>query len=73
MPTFSSCEIYQCSGAMLKHPSEKAFKKIKKTMLYSNNTVSYNKSTIDRRTYNSTTLTDITEDNLDDRTGTFQN
>ena len=41
-------------------------------MLYNNKTVSYNKSTIDRRTYNSTTPADITDDNLEDRIDEFQ-
>ena len=41
-------------------------------MLYSNNPVSYNKSTIDRRTYSSTTPTYITEGNLKDRIEKFQ-
>ena len=39
---------------------------------YSNKTVSYNKSTIDRRTYNSTAPVDITDDNLEDRIDEFQ-
>ena len=58
---------------MVKNLPEKAFKKIKKTMLYSNKTASYNKSTIDRRTCNSTMPAEITDDNLDDRIDTFQN
>ena len=41
-------------------------------MLYTHKTVSYNKNTIDRRTYNSTTPADITDDNLDDRIDAFQ-
>ena len=41
-------------------------------MLYNNKTVSYNKSIIDRRTYNSTTPADITDDNLEDRIDEFQ-
>ena len=41
-------------------------------MLYSNKTVFYNKTTIDRRTHNSATPADITNDNLDDRIDTFQ-
>ena len=41
-------------------------------MLYSNKTVSYNTSTIDRRTYNSTMPADITDNNLEDRIDEFQ-
>ena len=41
-------------------------------MLYNNKTVSYNKSTIDRSTYNSTTPAYITDDNLEDRIDEFQ-
>ena len=36
-------------------------------MLYSNKLLVYNKTTIDRWTYNSTILADITDDNLDER------
>ena len=72
MPIFSPYEIYQYPDAMLKHLPEKTLKMIKKTMLYSNKTVSYNKSTIDRRTYNSTMPADITKNNLDDRIDKFQ-
>ena len=42
-------------------------------MLYCHKPVVYNKTTIDRRTYNSTTLADIVDDNLDDRITLFQN
>ena len=42
-------------------------------MLYSKMPVVYNRTTIDRRTYNSTTAADITDDNLDDRITLFQN
>ena len=71
MRTFSAHEIYQYSDTMLKHLPEKALKKIRKTMLYSNKTVSYNKSTIDKRTCNSTTPADMTDDNLEDRINKF--
>ena len=42
---------------------EKSLKKLQKTLLYSNKPVVYNKTTIDRWTYSSTTLADITDDN----------
>ena len=41
-------------------------------MLYTNKTVDYNKTTIDRKTHNSNTAVDITDDNLDDRIDKFQ-
>ena len=72
MPTFSSYEIYYYSDAMLKHLPEKSLKRIKKTMLYSNKPVTYNKTTIDRRAHNSNTAADITDDYLDHRIDKFQ-
>ena len=42
-------------------------------MLYSKEAVYYNKTTIDRRTHNSTTLNDITELNINKRITKFQN
>ena len=42
-------------------------------MLHSNEPVVYNKTTIDRRTYNSTTLANFTDYNLDSRITLFQN
>ena len=41
-------------------------------MSYSSKTVSYNKATIDGRTYNNTLLADITDDDFDDRIDEFQ-
>ena len=73
MPTFSPYEIYQYSDVMLKHLPEESLKIIQKTLLYCHKPVVYNKTTIDRRTYNSTTLADIVHDNLDDRITLFQN
>ena len=72
MPTFSPYEIYQYSDAMLKHLPEKLLNKIQKTLLFSNKLTVYNKTTIDRRTYNSTTSPDITDENLDDRITLFR-
>ena len=57
---------------MLKHLPEKSLKKIRKTSLFSNKTVLCNKTTIDRRTYNSTMPPDITDENLDDRITLFR-
>ena len=64
MPTFSPYEIYQYSDAMLKHLPEKSLKNLQKTLLYSNKPVFYNKTTIERRTYNSTIPSNITNGNF---------
>ena len=73
IPTFSPHEVYQYSDSMLKHLPKNSLKKIEKTMLYSKQAVYYNKTTIDRRTHNSTTLNDITVLNINKRTTRFQN
>ena len=70
--TFSPYEIYQYSDSMLKHLPKKLLDKIKKTMLYSNKPFDYNRTTIERRTFNSTTPADITELNIEQRTINFQ-
>ena len=57
---------------MLKHLPEKSLKQLQETFLYSKKRVAYNKSMIYRRTYNSTTAAEITDDNLDDRIDKFQ-
>ena len=57
---------------MLKHLPEKVLKKLEDQFLYSKKNVTYNKATIDRRTYNSTTPADKTDNNLDDRLGKFK-
>ena len=57
---------------MLKHLPEKALKKLKDDFLYNKKKVAYKKLTIDRRTYNSTTPADITDNNLDDRLDKFK-
>ena len=64
MPTFSTYEIYQYSDAMLKHLPEKSHKNLQKTLLYSNKPVFYNKTTIERRTYNTTIPSNITNGNF---------
>ena len=71
--TFSPYETYQYSDGMLKQLSEKSLKKLRKTLLYSNKPVVYNKNTIDSGTCNSTTPADVTDDNLDKRITLFQN
>ena len=72
MSTFSSYEIYQYSDAMLKHLPEKALRKLQNVLLYSKKKVSYNKTTTERRTYNSTVPADITDDNLGNRLDKFK-
>ena len=72
MPTLSTYEIYHYSDAMLKHLPERSLKKLQKIMLYSNKPVVYNKATIDRGTYNSIILSDITAGNLGDRITLFR-
>ena len=72
MPTFSTYEIYQYSDTILKHIPEKALKKLQNELLYGKKKVSYNKTMIERRKYNSTVLADITDDNLDDRLDKFK-
>ena len=72
IPTFSPYEIYQYSGSMLKHLPKKLLDKIKKTMLYSNKPVYYNRTTIERRTFNGTTPADITDLNIEQRIINFQ-
>ena len=52
---------------MLKHLPKDSFKKIQNTLLYDNTAVYYNKTTIDRRTYNSNTVIDITDLNINER------
>ena len=58
---------------MLKHLPEKSLKNLPKTLLHSNEPVVYNKTTIARRTYNSTTLANFIDYNLDNRITLFQN
>ena len=58
---------------MLKHLPKDSFKKFKKTMLYEKTAVSYNKTTIDRRTQNSNTANDITDPNINKRLTNFKN
>ena len=57
IPTFSPCKIYQYSGTMLKHLPKDLLKNIEKTMLYSKQSVYFNKTTIDRRIHNGTSAT----------------
>ena len=52
---------------MLKHLPEKGLKKLQNDLLHSKKKASYNKTTIARRTHNSTVPADITDDNLDNR------
>ena len=57
---------------MLKHLPEKLLNKIKKTLLYSNKPVYYNRATIERRRFNSTMVADITNLNNEQRMSDFQ-
>ena len=72
IPTFLLYEIHQNSDSVLKHLSKDSLKKLKKTMLYSKQSVYYNNETIDRRTHNSNTANDITNLNINDRITKFQ-
>ena len=58
---------------MLKHLPKNALKKIEKTMLYSNQAVYFNKTTIDRRIHNSDIANGITDLNINERITKFQN
>ena len=58
---------------MLKHLPKDSLKKLEKTMLYSKKAVYYNKTKIDRRTHNSTTLNDITDLNINEKIAKLQN
>ena len=62
--TFSPYEIYQYCDSMLTHLPNDSFKILEKTMLYSKQAVYYFKTMIDRRTHNSTTLTNIIDLNI---------
>ena len=57
---------------MLKHLLGKPLNKIKKTLLYSNKALSYNRTTLEKRTFNSTTPDDITDLNIEQRFNDFQ-
>ena len=72
IPTFSPYEIYQHSDSMLKNLPEKLLKKKTKTMLYSNKPVYQNRTTIERRTFNSTASADIADLNNEQRIKDFQ-
>ena len=52
IPTFFPYEIYQCSDSMMKHLPDDSLKKLEKTMLFSNELVFLNKTSIDRRIHN---------------------
>ena len=73
MPIFSPYEFYQHCDSMLKHLPKDTLKKIEKTMLYSEQAVYFNKTTIDRRIHNSNTANDITDLNINERITKFKN
>ena len=70
---FSPYEIYQYSDSMLKHLPKNALKKIEKTMLYSYQPIYFNRTTLERRTFNSRTANNITDLNINERIAKFQN
>ena len=57
---------------MLKHLPGKPLNKIKKTLLYSNKPLYYNRTTLEKWTFNSTTPDDITDLNIERRFNDFQ-
>ena len=57
---------------MLKHLPGKSLNKIKKSLLYSNKPLYYNRTTLEKRTFNSTTPDDITDLNNEQRFDDFQ-
>ena len=74
IPTFSPYENYQYSDAVLKHLPKDLLKKIEKTILYSKQSVYFNKTTIDRRIHNGTDATkasDAKDLNINERITKF--
>ena len=57
---------------MLKHLPGKSLNKIKKSLLYSNKPLYYNRTTLEKRTFNSTTPDDITDLNIEQSFDDFQ-
>ena len=72
IPTCSPYKIYQYSDSALKHLPKYSLKKLEKTMLHSKQVVYYNKTMVDSRTHNSTTLNNITDLNINKRIKKFQ-
>ena len=73
MPTFSPYEIYQYSDSMLKNLPNNSFKKIEKIMLYSKQSIYFNKTSLEQRTHNSNTASGITDLNINEMITKFQN
>ena len=73
IPTFSLYDTYKYSDSTLKHLPKDSLKKLEKTVLYSKQAVYYNKTTIDKRTHNSTTLNDIKYLSINKRIIKFEN
>ena len=88
IPTFPPYEIYQYSGAMVKHLPKDSLKKLEKTMLHCKQSVYYNNTSLDRRIHNGSgipmSVTDTTAKatlkvnnskdlNINDRISKFQN
>ena len=73
IPTFSLYDTYKYSDSTLKHLPKDSLKKLEKTVLYSKQAVYYNKTTIDKRTHNSTTLNGIKYLSINKRIIKFEN
>lgn len=73
IPTFSLYDTYKYSDSTLKHLPKDSLKKLEKTVLYSKQAVYYNRTTIDKRTHNSTTLNDIKYLSINKRIIKFEN
>ena len=73
IPTFSLYDTYKYSDSTLKHLPKDSLKKLEKTVLYSKQAVYYNKTTIDKRTHNSTRLNDIKYLSINKRIIKFEN
>ena len=58
-------------GLNVKTFSKNTLKKIEKTMLYSKQPVYSNRTTLEQRTFNSTTANDITDLNINERISKF--
>ena len=73
MRTFSPDEIDQYSDAMLKRLPKNTLKGNNKTILYSKQLVSFNRTMLERIVHNSNTANVITDLNINERIIKFQN
>ena len=72
-PSLPPYEIFQHSYSMLKQLPKNSFKNIEKTMLFSKQSINFNKTSFERRTDNRNTANDITDLNINERITKFQN